>query len=127
MYNRDKLKERALKGVRKEGKTMTAREVRAKKRARVKVVRTVAIVIAMIAMYVFASYVDTHYTTTATVSYADNTGRVVAVDEHNGNMWEFKADNVYAGQTVKLKMYTNNTTTIYDDEVVGVKIIAEVE
>lgn len=90
-------------------------------------VKMIAIVITMIAMYVLASYIDTHYTTTATIAYQDNTGRVVAVDEHNGNMWEFTADNVYAGQTIKMKMYTNNTTTIYDDEVVGVKIIAEVE
>ena len=106
---------------------MTKKEVRAKRRARRTTVRTIIIIVVMIAMYVLASYVDTHYTTTATIAYQDNTGRVVAVDEHNGNMWEFKADNVYAGQTIKMKMYTNNTTTIYDDEVVGVKIIAEVE
>lgn len=106
---------------------MTQREVRAKRRARRTTVRTIIIIIVMIAMYVLASYVDTHYTTTATVTYQDNTGRVVAVDEHNGNMWEFKADNVYAGQTIEMRMFTNNTTTIYDDEVVGVKIVAEVE
>lgn len=106
---------------------MTKKEVRAKRRARRVTVRTIIIIVVMIAMYVLASYVDTHYTTTATISYADNTGRVVAVDEHNGNMWEFKADNVYAGQTIKMRMFTNHTTTIYDDEVVGVKIVTEVE
>ena len=106
---------------------MTKKEVRAKRRARRTTVRTIIIIIVMTTMCALASYIDTHYTREAVVTYQDNTGRVVAIDEHNGNVWEFKADNVYAGQTIKMRMFTNHTTTIYDDEVVGVKIVAEVE
>ena len=105
---------------------MTKKEVRAKRRARRTVVRTIIIIVVMLAMYVVASYVDTHYTREAITTYTDNTGRVVAID-NSGNIWEFKADNLDAGQKIKMRMFTNNTNTIYDDEVVGVKIVAEVK
>ena len=106
---------------------MTTRTRRTTKKANVKGTATaIAIVILMLGIYIFASYIDTHYTREAVTTYTDNTGRVVAMD-NSGNIWEFKADNLDAGQTIKMKMYTNNTNTIYDDEVVGVKIVAEVE
>ena len=105
---------------------MTKKEVRAKRRARRTTVRTIIIVIVMIAMCTMASFVDTHYTREAVVTYADDTC-VIAVDDGGRNIWEFKATNLYKGQTIKMRMYTNNTTTIYDDEVVGVKVVAEVE
>ena len=105
---------------------MTKKEVRAKRRARRTVVRTIIIIVVMLAMYVLASYVDTHYTREATILHTVNDYYAVAVDEQ-GNEWEFCADNVFVGQKIEMKMFTNNTTTIYDDEVVGVKIVAEVE
>lgn len=105
---------------------MTKKEVRAKRRAVRRRVRTIVIIIVMIMMYVFVSYINTHYTREATVIHTANNYYAVAVD-NNGNEWEFCADNICVGQEIEMKMYTNHTDTIYDDEVVGIKIVAGVK
>ena len=105
---------------------MTKKEVRAKRRARRTIVRTIIIIIVMTTMCALASYVDTHYTREATIIHTADNYYAVAVDKQ-GNEWEFCADNVFVGQIIEMKMFTNHTTTIYDDEVVGVKIVAEVK
>lgn len=103
---------------------MTKKEVRAKRRARRVTVRTIIIIVVMITMYLLASYIDTHYTREATIIHTVNNYYAVAVDDC-GNEWKFCADNVHVGQTIDMKMYTNHTNTIYDDEVVDIKIVAE--
>lgn len=105
---------------------MTKADKRRAKRQRAKVIRTVVLIIIIIASYCIASYYDTHYTNEATITrveYHDDTNIVFAVDEV-GHVWEFKADNVYCGQSVELKMYNNHTIAVEDDEVVGVKAVA---
>ena len=104
---------------------MSKADKRRVKRQRAKVVRTVVLII-IITSYCVVSHYDTHYTNDATITrveYHDDTNIVFAVDEV-GHVWEFKADNVYCGQSVELKMYNNHTTTVKDDEVVGVKAVA---
>lgn len=106
---------------------MTKTEVRAKRRAVRRRVRTIVVIIVMIMMCVLASYIDTHYTREVTVIHtANNNYYAVAVD-NNGNEWEFCADNIYVGQKIEMRMFNNHTTNIYDDEVVGIKIVAGVK
>ncbi len=105
---------------------MTKADKRRAKRQRAKAIRTVVLIIIIIASYCVVSHYDTHYTNDATITrveYHDDTNTVLALDEV-GHVWEFKADNVYCGQSVELKMYNNHTTTVEDDEVVGVKAVA---
>lgn len=104
---------------------MTKREQRAKRTIRRRVVNVI-LILGIVMLYTFVSYLDTHYTKDATIIHTSNNYYAVAVDDA-GNEWEFCADNVFVNQKVKLKMHTNNTNSIYDDKVVGVKIIAEVE
>ena len=106
---------------------MTKREARAQRRAVRRRVRTVVIIILMIMMCMLASYIDTHYTKEATIIHTTNSHHVVVAIDEQGNEWEFCADNVFVGQTIEMKMFTNNTTTIYDDEVVDIKVVAEVK
>ena len=105
---------------------MTKVDKRRVKRQRAKAIRTVVLIIIIITSYCIASHYDTHYTNNATITrveHYDDINTVFALDEV-GHVWEFKANNAYCGQSVELKMYNNHTTTVEDDEVVGVKAVA---
>ena len=105
---------------------MTKADKRRVKRQRAKAIRTVVLIIIIIASYCIVSHYDTHYTNNATITrveYHDDTNTVFALDEQ-GHVWEFKADNLACGQMVELKMFNNHTIAVEDDEVVGAKAVA---
>ena len=103
---------------------MTQNKTRVNKRVVKRRVGVVMMAIAIIALSVFVSYIDTHYTREAVVIHTANNYYAVAVDEQ-GNEWEFCADDISVGQKISMTMYNNNSITIYDDEVVDIKVIAE--
>lgn len=83
-------------------------------------------VIMFIAGYTVASYIDTHYTKEATITYINHqTEECTALDEQ-GYLWTFKANNLDCGQEVKLIMNNNHTIDNTDDKVVNVRIRANV-
>ena len=103
---------------------MTKADKRRVKRQRAKAIRTVVLIIIIIASYCIASCYDTHYTNNAEITRVEyNTNTVFALDEQ-GHVWEFKADNLACGQMVELKMFNNHTIAVEDDEVVGAKAVA---
>ena len=54
------------------------------------------------------------------VAVQDNCIR--AYDNATDTIWEFNADKLKVGDRIDLKMYTNNTTNIYDDYVQDIKV-----
>lgn len=89
----------------------------------VKNIIILTMIVIVLLMYVLASYVDTHYKRDAVVIHTANNYYAVAID-NSGNEWEFCAEDICVGDTVVMQMYTNHSDTIYDDEVVGIKIVA---
>jgi hypothetical protein len=89
----------------------------------VKNIMILTMIVIVLLMYVLASYVDTHYKRDAVVIHTANNYYAVAID-NSGNEWEFCAEDICVGDTVVMQMYTNHSDTIYDDEVVGIKIVA---
>ena len=82
----------------------------------------VSLIIALvITLFLIVGYIESHYNKVVTVEYVNPCNYVTAIDKQ-GNTWGFYADNLCEGDIVKLKMFTNCTDSIYDDEVVGVKM-----
>lgn len=99
----------------------------AKERTRVRgrrVVTTIIIIIAIM-LYALVSYIDTHYTREAIVTNVEQS--LVTATDDDGNMWQFKATNMYEGECIKMTMHNNHTIMNYDDEVVDVKVLVEVK
>lgn len=80
-------------------------------------VKVILITILAIVAFLIVGHIESHYTTMAVVTYINSNGYVTAVDK-NGEVWAFYGDNFSNGDEVKLKMFTNGTDSIYDDEVV---------
>lgn len=83
-------------------------------------VRVGLIIALVIALFLIVGHIESHYDKVATVEYVNPNSYVTAIDKQ-GNVWGFYADNLCEGDIVKLKMFTNCTDSICDDEVVGVK------
>lgn len=84
-------------------------------------VKLILMLVVFIIMFVFASWVDTHYTRhdCEVVGYVED---VVTVEDSCGYQWKFIGEGYEVGDTVDLKMYTNHTDGyIYDDEIIEVK------
>ena len=64
--------------------------------------------------------VDT-YEKQGLISYCDNTGHVVVVDE-DGEMWEMtNVHGFQAGEEIVVVFNDNDTTEIYDDEIMSIR------
>ena len=84
-------------------------------------VKLILMLVVFIIMFVFASWIDTHYTRQdcEVVGYVED---VVTVEDSCGYQWKFIGEGYEVGDTVDLKMYTNHTDGyIYDDEIIEVK------
>lgn len=84
-------------------------------------VKLVVMLVVFIVMFVFASWIDTHYTRhdCEVIGYTED---VVTVEDSCGYQWQFIGEGYEVGDTVDLKMYTNHTDNyIYDDEIIEVK------
>lgn len=84
-------------------------------------VRLVVMLVVFIIMFVFASWIDTHYTRhdCEVIGYVED---VVTVEDSCGYQWQFIGEDYEVGDTVDLKMHTSHTDNyIYDDEVIEVK------
>lgn len=91
-----------------------------------KTITTIIMVVMFIAGYTVASYIDTHYTKEATITYINHqTEECTALDEQ-GHLWTFKANNLNCGQEVKLIMNNNHTIDNHDDIVENVRIKANI-
>lgn len=84
-----------------------------RKRNIFKVIFVAMVVILAIAFY---NYTNTHYSKECEVTYkSDN---LVVVTDNEGYEWEFTVEDenpLQVGNKVKLKMYTNYTSDIFDD------------
>lgn len=84
-------------------------------------VKLVVMLVVFVVMFVFASWIDTHYTRhdCEVIGYVED---VVTVEDSCGYQWQFIGEGYEVGDTVSLKMYTNHTDNyIYDDEIIEVK------
>ena len=81
--------------------------------------KKVAITIALIAMFGFASHMDTTYTREATITNIEDNGIITVVDV-NGDEWKFYNYGFHEGDVVKMVMDTNHTTNNKDDAIVEV-------
>ena len=97
--------------------TMKKRRVTTVKR----LVRTTATLVIMLSLILLSSYNESHYKRQATVDTIEN--NVVTFIDSCGYTWTaINVDNIIEGQTVVLKMYTNNTNSIItDDEIVKIE------
>lgn len=81
--------------------------------------KAILIVVAFILLFIFCSYIESHYSRSAEVTYR-NENTVIAID-NVGYEWEFTVDDedtLQVGNKIKLKMYTNYTDSdIFDDVV----------
>ncbi len=99
---------------------MTKRQRHSKRRR----VQITLLVIAIISLALLSSYIESHYKRQATVDTIEN--NVVTFIDSCGYTWTaINVDNIVEGQTVTLKMYTNNTNNIItDDEIVKIESTA---
>ena len=84
-------------------------------------VKLVLMLVVFIIMFVFASWIDTHYTRQdcKVVGYVED---VVTVEDSCGYQWQFIGEGYEVGDTVDLKMFNNRTHNyVYDDEIIEVK------
>lgn len=65
--------------------------------------------------------IETHYTRDVTVISIEDT-KVVTEDKSN-NVWVFEGTGYKEGQQLKLKMFTNGTDNVFDDEIQDVKVV----
>ena len=91
-----------------------------------KTITTIIMVIMFIAGYAVASYIDTHYTKDATITYINHQTKECTALDKQGYLWTFKTNNLNCGQEVKLIMNNNHTIDNHDDIVENVKIKANV-
>lgn len=84
--------------------------------------KTILIFIITIVAVLSISHYENHYTRydCEVVAVQDNCIR--AYDNATDTIWEFNADKLKVGDRIDLKMYTNNTTNIYDDKVQDIKV-----
>lgn len=86
-------------------------------------VKTVVVVMVMVAMLAACSYVEHHYTRKDCEAVRVE-GTVVTVEDKGGHLWDYVVEGTapVVRERVDLVMYTNLTDSyIYDDEVVGVR------
>lgn len=86
-------------------------------------VKTVVVVMVMVAMLAACSYVEHHYTR-KDCEIVRVEGTVVTVEDKAGYLWDYEVEGTapVVGERVDLVMYTNLTDSyIYDDEIVGVR------
>lgn len=84
-------------------------------------VRLTVTLVAFITMFVFVSWIDTHYTR-HDCEVIECVKDVVTVEDNCGYQWQFIGGGCKVGDTVDLKMHTNHTDNyIFDDEIIEVK------
>lgn len=83
-----------------------------KRRARAQMI---GLIVILTVLLMLSSYIDTRYTREATVDSINGT-TVEFVDTLGYTWTATDVDNVVEGQTVVLKMYTNNTNSIITDD-----------
>lgn len=82
-------------------------------------IKMILITTLVVVAFLIVGHIESHYTTIATVTYANSDGYITAIDE-DGEVWAFYGDNFLNGDKVKLTFFTNCTDTIYDDKIVKV-------
>lgn len=80
-------------------------------------VKAIIVIALVIAVFLIVGHIESHYNMTAIVTYINSNDYVTVVDAE-GDVWAFYGTNFSVGDEVKLKMFTNCTDSIYDDEVV---------
>lgn len=73
----------------------------------------------LVGLSLFANYSETHYVRFGIVSEISKNS-VVVIDTC-GYEWEFFGENFTVGEKLKLKMFTNCTSQIEDDEILNVE------
>lgn len=86
-----------------------------------RLVRTTVTLATVLSLLLLSSYIESHYKRQAIVDTIEN--NVVTFIDSCGYTWTaINVDNITEGQTVTLKMYTNNTNSIItDDEIVKIE------
>ena len=85
-----------------------------------KTIRNIIIAIAILTMCGWCSHYEHHYTRVGTVTRVDCIE--IIVRDNSGHYWSFKGYDYSVGDTVKLKMYDNYTSSdIYDDKIIEVE------
>lgn len=85
-----------------------------------KIIKTIAIIIAILIIFGCASYYEHNYTRKAIVVDISNTD--ITVKDNSGHYWTFKGYDYSIGDNIVLNMYDNNTpNNIYDDIIKEVK------
>lgn len=69
-----------------------------------------------LAAFLFVSHSTFRYTRTAEVKTVNN--NLVTVVDTTGNRWCFEGEGYKEGQTVTLKMFTNNTDNVIEDDII---------
>lgn len=73
----------------------------------------------LVGLSLFANYSETHYIRHGVVT--EISGNSIIIVDSCGYKWEFFGENYFINQKLKLKMFTNCTTQIEDDEILGIE------
>lgn len=85
-----------------------------------KIIKTIAITIAILIIFGCASYYEHNYTREAIVTDIECTE--ITVEDSSGHYWILYGDEYSIGDRVVLKMHDNNTSNyIKDDIIKGIK------
>lgn len=83
-------------------------------------VKTVALVVFMLALFYCACWYECHYVKDCVVVRVDNDA--VTVEDAQGHLWEFIGDDYKVTDVARVTFYTNHTDTeLFDDEIVDVR------
>ena len=87
------------------------------------IIKTIIAITVIVGVMVLLAYSETHYNRTGFVSY--NGDNVYTFKDETGHMWDFYSDTIIpANAHIQADFFTNNTLdNIYDDMVIGYKII----
>lgn len=87
-----------------------------------KILSTILVIIAIVAIYAGCNYYETHYNREAVVIDIEDEN-VVVVEDTTGNIWDFEGEGFQKGDKLTMTMWTHCTDSyIYDDEIENVKL-----
>ena len=76
------------------------------------------VIVLLLALFRIGNYYETHYNREVVV--VDVNGVEITVEDTYNHQWVFLGEGYEEGQEIEVKMFTNNTYNVNDDEILNV-------